>query len=506
VTWLDRSRPVVLVFLLLASVTGSLWIRAYRDAPRGTVFVGTFYYVDDFYNYLSYVEQAERGAVLFRNKLESSDLPPALLNLEWLTVGWLSALLGGAPLLAYRLTGIAALAALVVLADRWLLRSGLAPPHRLPALLLVFTGGGLGGALLVTGLLPGERAFDVRTGAFPFVAALANPHFVVATALLLAALGEFASGRRGRAAAWGMALGLVRPYDAALLAAVEGLSVVTAEPPRAWLRGLCPVAAVLAVLAYDAWLFLAGPGFSVFSSPRYATLGPSAADLAIAIGPAVLLALTALRLPGDGAPRRHRARLALWALVALLLVLARPVSFSLQFIVGVGVPLLALGAVGLSRLRPPALWLAVPAMASGAVVASWLCSLPSPTRDVPAEHWAVAEALRASCQPGERVFSPPDIGLLVGGLTACWPYVSHPAANDYEARLADVRRFYAGDTPAERAGLLARASPDWVVLPPSVPEGWLGGAPYAFRLRVAGSRGGLEVLSRVGSPPPGRSP
>jgi hypothetical protein len=305
-----------------------------------------------------------------------------------------------------------------------------------------------------------------------------------------------------------MALGLVRPYDAALLAAVEGLSVVTTEPPRAWLRGLRPVAAVLAVLAYDAWLFLAGPGFRVFSSARYAALGPSAADLAIAVGPAAVLALTALRLPraGDVASRRHRVRLALWALVALLLVLARPVSFSLQFIVGVGVPLLALGAVGLSGLRRPALWLAVPAMASGAVVVTWLCSLPSPTRDVPAEHWAVAQALRASCRPGERVFSPPDIGLLVGGLTACWPYVSHPAANDYEARLEDVRRFYAGDTPAERARLLARASADWVVLPPSVPDGWLGGAPYAPRLRVPGPRGGLEVFSRMGAPPPGRSP
>jgi len=52
---------LLLVFLLLAAVSVSLALRAWLAPPKGTVFVGTFYYVDDFYNYLSYVEQAERG-------------------------------------------------------------------------------------------------------------------------------------------------------------------------------------------------------------------------------------------------------------------------------------------------------------------------------------------------------------------------------------------------------------------------------------------------------------
>ncbi len=171
----ERARPVVLVFLLLAAVSASLALRAWLLAPKGTVFVGTFYYVDDFYNYLSYVEQAERGAVVFRNKLVDPSRGPSLVNLEWLAVGWLSALLGGSPLVAYRVFGLAALAALIIGADRWLARCGLAASRRLAGLLLVFTGGGFGGALLALGRLPGERAFDVRTGAFPFVEAIANP-------------------------------------------------------------------------------------------------------------------------------------------------------------------------------------------------------------------------------------------------------------------------------------------------------------------------------------------
>jgi hypothetical protein len=498
-----RARPVVLVFLLLAALVASLDLRARFAAPPGTAFVGIFYDVDDVYNYLSYVEQAERGALVFRNKLEPPSLPPALVNLEWLGVGWLSALLGGAPMLAYRLAGLLALFALVDLADRWLARSGLPPPRRLPALLLVFTGGGLGGVLFVTGLLPGERALDVRTGAFPFVATLANPHFLIGTALLAGALLAFASGRPWRGAALGTALGLVRPYDAALLAGIEGLAVVVGGQVREWPRRLLPVAALVPVLAYDAWLFLAAPGFRVFSSPRYAGLAPSPLDLAIALGPAMLLALTVLRAPGDDRARDYRLRLALWALVALALVLLHPVSFSLQLIVGIGMPLLVLGAVGLTSFPRPVLPAAVVLMCSTAMVAGWLCTVPSPKRQAPAERFRIARALGSVCRPGDVVLAPADIGLFAGGLSPCWPYLSHAAAPDHATRAEAVRRFYGEATPAERKRLLDESCAAFVVLPPGVPDGWLGGATFQERLRVPGPRGGLAIFARdAGEPCP----
>ena len=498
-----RARPVVLAFLLVASVQVSLALRAHLGTPRGTVFVGTFFYVDDFYNYLSYVEQAERGALVFRNKLASPDLPPALVNLEWLAVGWLSALLGGAPLLAYRLAGLAALAALVALADRSLLRSGLKPPRRVTGLLLVFTGGGLGGLLFALGLLPGERALDVRTGAFPFVAALANPHFVIGTAFLLAALSAYAGGRPWRGAVLGTVLGLVRPYDAALLAGIEGLAVVVREPWRAWPRRLLPVAALFPVLAYDSWVLLAGPGFRAFSSPRYAALSPSALELAIAVGPAALLALSVLRpeARGDGEAGAHRLRLALWASLAIGLVATHPVSFSLQFIVGVGLPLLLLGAAGLSRLPRAALGAAVPLLATTAVVVAGLCARPGPTRLVPAERWRVAEALRRLCRPGDVVMAPADIGLYVSGLTPCWPFVSHPAAPEHEARVDAARRFYGEASPEERRHFLDASRAAFVVLPPRLPEGWLDGAPFRPRIELPGLAGGLVVFAREAAPP-----
>jgi hypothetical protein len=496
----ERARPVVLVFLFLAGVSGALLLRATLTPPKGTVFVGTFYYPDDFYNYLSYVEQAERGELVFRNKLVDPSLPPSLVNLEWLAVGRLSALLGGRPLLAYRLFGLAALAALVLGADRWLARCGLPASRRLAGLLLVFTGGGLGGALLALGWLPGARAIDVRTGAFPFVEVMANPHFVAATALLVAALGAFAAGRAWVGAGLGTVLGLVRPYDAALLAGVEGLSVVLAAPAREWPRRLLPVATLGLVLGYNAWLLLGSHGARRIVAP-YGAAAPSWGDVALALGPPALLALTALRVRGgDGAG--HRLRLALWASLAFLVVVLRPVSFSLQFIVGVGVPLLALAAVGLARLPRRALEAAVPLMATTAVVVTWQCTIPGPLSHAPAGRWRVAVALREACRPGEVAFSPSDVGLYLGGLSPCWPYVSHGAAPGHDARAAAVRRFYGEASPGERAALLDEACAALVVLPSRLPPGWLG--PRTPFRALPSARGDGLALYRRDETTPGR--
>ncbi len=494
-----RARPALLVWLLLATVSAALAARASLAAPKGTLFVGTFYYVDDFYNYLSHVEQAQRGALVFRSKLAAPDAPPALVNLEWLLVGWLAAALGGDPLLAYRLFGLAVLAALVGLAQHWLARCGLSVERRLAALLLVFTGGGLGGLLYWLGWLPGEHALDLRTGAFPFVEALANPHFVAGTTLLLASLSAFAAGRTWLGAALGSVLGLVRPYDAALLALVESLAILLSAPPRSWPRRLLPVAALVPVLAYSAWLVLAAPGFGAFSSPRYAAESATPLELLIALGPAAALALTAARGwparddPGHG----HRLRLVLWAACSATIVLVRPLSFSLQFLVGVGLPLLTLAALGLGVRARRWLVAAVPVMATNACVAAWLCTLPGPRTHPPAERFRLALALREVCRPGELVLAPRDVGLYVGGLTPCWPYVSHAAAPEYDDRERAVREFYDPVTPsALRGALLSRVCPAYVVLPPRLPAGWLGDdGAYRPRLPAQGEAG-LAAWSR----------
>jgi hypothetical protein len=297
-------------------------------------------------------------------------------------------------------------------------------------------------------------------------------------------------------------LALVRPYDAALLAGVEGLAVLVSWPAREWPRRLLPVVALVPALAYNAWVFLLSPGFRIFSSPIYATSGPSLLELAIAVGPAALAALTAARMRerGHESERRHRLYLVLWAALAILMVVLRPVSFSLQFLAGVGVPLLSLGAIGLGRMRRGALETAVPLFAGTAVVVTWLQLHPNPYRNVPADRWRVAAALRSVCRPGELVLAPSDIGLYVGGLSACWPWVSHSASPEHTSREAATRRFYAS-TPAERGRFLDEVCPTHVVVPRAWSAGGLPpGAPYRHRLAVDGPGGGLAVYSRTGGP------
>jgi hypothetical protein len=429
--------------------------------------------------------------------------PPALLNLEWWLVGRLSAALGHHPLVAYRLLGLATALALLAGLDAWLRGMGLPDPHRLPALLLVTLGGGLGGILFTFGD-PGRWYLDLFTGLFPFVGLLVNAHFVTGTALLLWTLWAYLRARTPAgqigASALGTVLGLVRPYDLVLLVAIRSLGVAVTEPFRLWWRRLLPLAGLAPVALYNYWLFYRTPAFAFYRTAAYEFPGPG--DFALALGPAALLALLALPA-GGGAPdaRRPRAHLAAWALLAAALLVARPVHFSLQFLVGVGVPLLALGALGLARFGPGVMLLATLPLAGTALAALRLVSGPTGPWFVPGERLAVAEALRGSCRPGDVLLSPPDIGQYAAGLTACRAYVSHPIGPDYARRTEEVRAFFGDQAPSLRAAFLDRHCITHLTLPGDagpVPRAWLGESTAFRPVARVGQPTAISVYVREG--------
>jgi hypothetical protein len=152
-------------------------------------------------------------------------------------------------------------------------------------------------------------------------------------------------------------------------------------------------------------------------------------------------------------------------------------------------------------MRRGVLELAVPAFATTAVVVTWLQSSPNAYRNVPADRWRVAMELRSVCRPGEVVLAPPDIGLYVGGLSPCWPWVSHSASPEHETRDTATRRFYAA-SPAERRRFLDTTCITHVVVPGGWPNGGLPPeAPFRLRLEVEGPGDGLAVYSREGEAP-----
>jgi hypothetical protein len=499
-----RRRAVLLVWLLLTAWTGALYARAALAPPPGRAFVGTFHWVDDVYNYLSYAKQAEDGAFVFRNKLRAPEENHAqLVNVEWWLVGRVSRLAGRRPFAAYRIVALLATLALVAGLERWLAGAGVPCSHRLPALLLVCLGGGLGGLLFEFTDLPARRCLDLAMGLFPFMEILANPHFASGTALLLWSLWALAEvpGRRGFLVgiALGTILGLVRPYDLALLVAVRLLAVAASEPPRRWLRAVAPVLGLVPVLAYDLWVFF---GRDEFASFRRGAPFPAWLDFVPAFGPAAALALMALRrTAADDVARGARAHLWAWVAVVTVVMLAGRGDYSLQVLVGAGIPLLVLGASGLSRFR--ARWTALAALllSTSAFVATRIVLAEDPNWFVPRERLAIGVALRDLCRPGDRVLSPPDIGLYAIGLSSCDAFVSHPADPEYALRLREARAFYETMGPAERTELLDRQAVTHFVLPGDAgqrPVTWLGPTtPFRAAARVGRPPAQITIYARA---------
>jgi hypothetical protein len=480
-------RPVLFAWLFVATLTTLPYILATLDPPPGTRFVGFFYFVDDSYNYLSFVQQAEDGAFLFKNKLLLGEQRPTLINLEWWSVGRLSALLGRRPLLAYRLFGLAASFLLLWAIDFWLVRCGLKQSHRLPALLLVSTGGGLGGILFSFAGRPIPGCLDLLTGLFPFVELLGNPHFVAGTALLLFSLGAFLASETSwgvlGASVLGSLLGLVRPYELLLLVGIRSALI---WPLR--LRSLAALLGLVPVGLYNFWVFFKDPSMRTFSGSY---VFPSASDFLWSLGPAALLALVFggwRRPPGEaGTAVLH---LQLWIAGAATLIALHPVGFAMQFLVGLGVPLLSLGALGLSRFPPWVTLAFAAAFSTTAITALSIVLGPNPRWYTPPERMESALELRKSCRPGDVAFTPPDIGLFVGGFTSCSPYVSHPVGPDFAERAAEVAAFLSeGVSPQWRSKLLDEHRVTHVAIPGDpgdVPEQWLGeGTPFR-RVATAG--------------------
>jgi hypothetical protein len=493
---------VAAVWLALAALTTYPYVRAALAPPPGRAFAGTFHWIDDFHNYVSFVQQAEDGRFLFRNKLLISEHDGVLANLEWWVVGRISRLCGRRPFLAYRLFAVAVLFAFLSAADRALRRGGLPATHRLPALLLVGVGGGLGGLLFEFTPRPVFRCADLSMGLFPFLEILANPHWLAGTWLLLASLLAFsAAGSWPRwlgATLLGSVLALVRPYDFVLFVIVHVLSVAVLAPPRAWLAQWLRLAGLVPAALYNYWVFYVSPTFATYSVTPYTM--PPTADFLLGLGPAALLAATSLRAPADDAGRAVRVRLWIWAAVAGLAIGLRPVTFSQQFAIGCGLPLLLLAALGLSRVRPRVTAVVAALLSATAIVALRVVLRSEPHWHVAAPRREAALFLRASCAPGGLVFGPADIGLYTIALTGCRAFVSHAWAPAFAERQALVQGFYAGGAPAARADLLDRLGITHLVLPGDageVPAAWLG-EKTAFRRigRVGTGEGAIGLYQR----------
>jgi hypothetical protein len=499
---------VLAVWAFLVCVTSLPYFRAWVYPPPGQAFLGAFYSLPDFYNYLSYVQQAEDGAFVFRNKLVPEPHAAVYVNVEWWLVGRISAAIGRHPTLAYRLFGALATLALVAAVDRWLLACALPSAHRFPALLLVFMGGGLGGVLFEARGPPAWRFLDLTTGLYPFLAILVNPHFVAGTALLAWALWYLSEVPSARGVVLGILLGtllgVVRPYDLVLLVGIRGALVVWQEPAGRWLRALVPLVGLLPAVVYNYWVFYVNGAFRTFTSSSFPPVG----NVLLAVAP-VLVLLLGLGIHGRRAMGAG-AVFAVWT-VAGLAFLLQPVNYSLQFLVDWGLPLLALAALALARFQPRVTLIAAALFSSTGLLALRIL-LGDNYWFVPAWKLRAMPVVAGACRPRDVALVPLDLGPLVNAYTSCSAYLSHPIMPDYARRDAEVDRFYGETDPGWRAALLDRACVAVVVLPgahEARPRDWLGEAtPFQRKAVLAVGNGMIGIYERPdrGPCPPAGGP
>jgi hypothetical protein len=483
-----HARTVGAVALALAAVTTAPYLVAAARPPAGAVFSGAFFYQDDFFQYLSFVEQAGRGRVVFANKFDPRPHAPAVVNVEWWAAGILARVLGDSPALGFHALRLLAIAAMTAGAARLLGAAGARGGRLAWGLALFATAGGLGWLRLLQGV-PGSRVPDVLMGVYPFHQSLMNPHFVAATALVLWTLAFHLEWRAGRGTRWpwvatGWALGLSRPYDLVTFALCAFVLAFLRPRVRSPLRAALELAWLLPVFGYYAALMRAQRGLGGWTGVQSGDLTPPLLEFALAIVPALALAALGWRdraAPGND-PLGVRTALSVWASVVSAIVVLYPSPMVKQFATTLGPALLLLAAaVAPPRLLPAAVLALFPTSA----FLLWRVFHPYPGWFLPADYAAAVSVLDAECRDGQVAVAPSDLSLMIAGTTPCRVALGHRGLTpDWPEAVAAGTRFYEPATPAAwRLGWLDGLGADYVLLPAGGGP-MLGGDPRYARLAV----------------------
>lgn len=482
--------------LFLASLP---YVIAWWLTPPGQVYTWVLSSPFDVFSYFAKIEEAIRGAWLLWVPHTPEPHNPAFLFPHYVLLGKLGALTGlTAPVLYHAFRVVAG--GVLLLTAYWFLAAVTTQlAVRRTAFLFTALGGGLGWVTSLFGVV-GIDATVPESNTFHTL--LVNPHFALATALLLIiamlvlhAAPRFPITRMGWAGALSVLAVVLQPFFVALMWCVAGAWAATvglrrglgslAGPSRllafAWRPGLALPFAGFTLAGGLMWLNLQSNFATKGWIDQNFTPSPPVLNFLGAYGILAPLAVAggvrAWRAPESAGLTRNGALLLLAWAVALPIMFYAPMQYQRRLSEGAHVPVSALAAGGLwwwaGRLGTERAWrlLRFGAMALLLMGTVWLAAFMLagaqalrvpfylPRQDVAALDWLAGNAAF-----GEVVIAAPIMGNLIPAWAPVRTYWGHGFETiDSANKLARTDRFFSpGDSPDARCQLLAEAGISYV--------------------------------------------
>ncbi len=359
--WLTRA---IIISLLLANLP---LVLGFLKAPSGTTYTGIDSTAPGDVNvYLSYLEQARQGQLVFRDLFTSEPQRPMLFNPFWLALGWLSSLLHLPGLAMYFLSRIvlgAVLLAVIYIGTTIIFADVLR--RRIAFLLAVFASGiGAWAAPFIDAWFHGnvpEPGWPMDlwvSEAFTFLSLHHSPHFLAATILILLVvwwLMRVVEGRGLKPALYAglamLALFSFHPFHAVTLGLITVAFFLTAfmhHHQHLWRTlgnyALAWLIATPAIL-YHAWIVLRDPlgsgraaqNILLTTWPGVTVLSYGFLLVGAVVGAVLLWRTTALR-----------SRLLVAWVIAHLMAIYAPVFFNRRLTQGLNIALALLAAAAVA--------------------------------------------------------------------------------------------------------------------------------------------------------------
>lgn len=314
----------------------------------------------DFSVYLSLIQQAKDGRLLFDN-LFTPEYSRPVLNIFWLSVGWLAKLVRASPLVAYHLSRtllIPVLAATAYVAIAYFIRP---IKERIAALMLFMFGSGLGmyyaAVIPQPASSPGLYQWPIDlwvAEAHAFTSMLYSPHFIASWVLLIWAILLVANAVEQASFKYTLAAGMVgalllqfHPYHVpTLMTVATGIAVA-----RLWQLRRLELKVILAAIIFITLLippiayhyaFALADGYGRYFSFSNLTLTPSLGYVLLGFGAVSILWIFGRSVSADDRSGYFRRQvLYVWAATHLLLAYA-PFNFQRRLLEGLDFPLVIL--------------------------------------------------------------------------------------------------------------------------------------------------------------------